>query len=265
MIDYQEPGAPAIELAAQLAGIVRARGKLIQARNTNRLTLHGVSAAISGRFHGLPLLMPSARVASYERYSRLEMTGYLAGIQSPSYWMKTAATWRKLYDGKDGPVNSAYGHVFMPRGERRSQWSEMVELLQRNPGSTRAGLSFMDTVGFNCGDDENDQPCSIAFTAHVVEGMLRSTYYMRSTDVKFGLPHDLVWAMNLSAMLAKALLRDHTKYNLLFTTSSLHSYDTEGVIPDFDGLAYPYWCERLFGFEHNDAVRDVEEFLRYEN
>ena len=220
---------------------VRREGVKVMSRGTTRYDAGPYMVQILGTKHFRPVKLDAKRIERYEEYSYRETRGYLRAITSSTYWKPLASIWNKLYPStNDVEVNSAYGRIF-----KDGQWHSMIKLLNKDPGSTRAGVLFNAGIGLNAGRDVLDQPCSLSFTAHVVRDRIESVYSMRSTDVMFGFPHDIVWAMNLSALVASTIIGghySHYKYRLTFITSSLHSYNALPKISTDLGLALPYFC-----------------------
>ena len=83
---------------------------------------------------------------------------------------------------------------------KQDQISNAMLELQENPNSRRAVVMVHDIF-----DDLENQPCISSFQFHNRNGALYTTINVRSWDLWFGAPHDLIVMSGLAQMMAKCL------------------------------------------------------------
>lgn len=184
-------------------------------------------------------------------YSNSELWLYHTGNCRAEQWTQLATIWKNMYGVEDPNkfVHSAYGHVFHKRKSKKSQWVMARDLLVEDKYTRRSFIQFL-LPEFS--HDRIDVPCSViaTFKASKPDPKLKPeedfgvdvVYFMRSTDILFGLPHDIMWAKSLSMRmqmdLAKAHGHDSCKLSstskVTFVAADLHEYMDHPV--PVDGL-----------------------------
>lgn len=190
-----------------------------------------------------------AAVGQWRDYSNSELWLYHTGNCRAEQWIQLATTWRKMYGTVDPSaiVHSAYGHVFKVDRNGGSQWTRARDLLRESKYTRRAFVQFL-LPEFST--SVVDVPCSViaTFKASKRDFSLLETedfgidvvYFMRSTDIVYGLPHDITWAKSLSMRmqmdLAKAYGFKSCKLSktskVTFVAADLHEYTSHPVLVD---------------------------------
>lgn len=148
-----------------------------------------------------------------------EMTWYLAGSQDMNFISKFGSMWERISD--DGKTsNSAYGHILMRR-HGFNQIDKMVELLQADPNSRRAVINI--NVPNARVIETKDEPCTVMLQFLLRDGELNCTGVMRSNDIWFGLPYDVVFFTEVQKEIARRLGVKAGMYTHFVT--SLHVYE----------------------------------------
>lgn len=150
-----------------------------------------------------------------------EMTWYLAGSQSTEFISKFGTLWEKISD--DGITsNSAYGHIMFVR-YGFDQLNRIIELLKKDPSSRRA------LININIPNPRvittKDEPCTICMQFLIRDGKLNCTGIMRSNDIWFGLPYDVVFFTEVQKYIASELGIKVGTYTHF--TTSLHVYEKD--------------------------------------
>ena len=154
-------------------------------------------------------------------YLFAEMTWYLAGSQSMKFISKFGSMWERISD--DGETsNSAYGHImFMRYGF--DQLNRIIELLKKDPGSRRALINI--NIPNPRVIETKDEPCTICLQFLIRDGKLDCTGMMRSNDIWYGLPYDIVFFTEVQKHIASELGIDVGTYTHFAT--SLHVYEKD--------------------------------------
>lgn len=198
-------------------------------------------------------------------YSNSELWLYHTGNCRAEQWTQLAAIWARLYGVKNPNkiVHSAYGHVFKDHKNVISQWKMAEQLLINDMYTRRAFLQFLLP---EYSHDSIDVPCSIIVTFKrsapdlslgANDFGIDVVYFMRSTDILFGLPHDIMWAKSLSMRMQMALAKAHGRKSctlsktskVTFVTADLHEY-----------LSHPV---PTTGIERSFAVGYVKEIVDF--
>lgn len=206
-------------------------------------------------------------VNNWYDYSNSELWLYHTGNCKAEQWSQLANIWYKLYGVKDPNtvVHSAYGHIFTPKPGRISQWLTARDRLLEDRHTRRAFVQFLLP---EWSGDAMDVPCSVIATFKRSERDptikneaedfgIDVVYFMRSSDIVYGLPHDIVWAKSLSMRMQMSLAkvsgfkscRLSKKAKVTFVTSDLHEYSSHPVIST--------------GLIHTFNLDYVEEMLDY--
>lgn len=146
---------------------------------------------------------------------------------------------KKFSDFMDGGIMwGAYG------ARTHGQLGDAVELLQRDPDSRQAVMTFFDGRR-DLNRDKRDIPCTVSAQFLLRDGRLDLGVSMRSNDLWLGTPYDLVQFSILQATVAQALGVEVGTYH--HRAGSLHLYDRDiekAEVIDFGSaqeMAFPLW------------------------
>lgn len=148
-----------------------------------------------------------------------ELLWYFGGRSDVKFISKFSKMWEKLSD--DGVTcNSAYGYL-MREKYGFDQIQKIIELLEVDPLSRRAVINL--NVPNENVIETKDEPCTIALQFYIRSNELHCTAMMRSNDIWFGLPYDVVFFTELQRYIANELRVQCGTYTHFAT--SLHLYD----------------------------------------
>lgn len=214
-------------------------------------------AAPGGNVIGVRGISPS--------YMLGELLWYFTGRNDVGFISKYGSLWEKLSD--DGVTNnSAYGYV-LTQQEGFNQVAKIIELLQKDPSSRRAVLNI-NKANENV-IETKDEPCTIALQCFIRNGQLNMTGIMRSNDIWFGLPYDVIFFTELQKLIASALNVAVGSYTHF--AGSLHVYDRniediKNVIEtnsstwyDWNRRAFFEYCEDMASEIDMSGVSDVKD------
>lgn len=151
-----------------------------------------------------------------------ELTWYLSADNSVEFISKFGSMWKCLSD--DGETcNSAYGHLLM--NEPFNQIEQVIRILKNDKNSRRAVMNINRPNAFK--GTTKDSPCTISVQYMIRNNKLHCFVNMRSNDVWFGLPYDIVFFTELQKYVAARLSVDAGFY--YHNAASLHLYDRDVV------------------------------------
>ena len=160
------------------------------------------------------------REISYE-YILGELIWYFSGDNSTKFIGQFGSMWNRLTD--DGKTNnSAYGYIAMKK-HGFDQIKKMVEILKDDPLSRRAVLNI--NVPNENVIETKDEPCTIFLQFLIRDGRLNTTAGMRSNDIWFGLPYDIIFFNEVQKQIARELNIEPGSISLFDT--SLHAYEKD--------------------------------------
>lgn len=121
------------------------------------------------------------------RYMIAELVWYFSGSNSVEFIGKYAKMWNSLTD--DGKtVNSAYGYRIMKQFGF-NQLEFVIDKLKANPHDRQAVIHIKDASN----KPTKDTPCTCLLQFTVMNGKLNCHTYMRSNDIWFGTPYDVIF------------------------------------------------------------------------
>lgn len=200
-----------------------------------------------------------------------EMTWYLAGEQSVEFISKFASLWKRISD--DGETsNSAYGNIMFSR-YGFDQFGKVVELLKKDPHSRRAVINI--NVPNPKVIETKDEPCTIMLQFLLRNGKLNCTGVMRSNDIWFGLPYDVVFFTEVQKEIARRLGVEVGTYTHFATSLHVYERDREKLIKvitteDFDKIEVdfsPLWTEahKIYAAVNESDNPKYEIMRQFEN
>jgi thymidylate synthase len=165
---------------------------------------------------------PKDNIISYRnislKYILAEMIWYFSGNNDVEFISQFASIWNKISD--DGITNnSAYGYILKHKFSF-DQIEKVIEILTLHKESRRAVINI-NTPNRKV-IETKDEPCTIALQFYIRDNKLNATGIMRSNDVWFGLPYDVIFFTELQKYIAKRLNVDVGLYTHFAV--SLHMY-----------------------------------------
>lgn len=148
-----------------------------------------------------------------------ELLWYALARNDVSFIDKFAGLWGRISD--DGVTSySAYGDIVFKR-HGFNQVEKIIQLLCDDPESRRA------VINFNVPNENviktKDEICTIALQFIMRDGKLNCTGIMRSNDVWYGLPYDVIFFTELTKYIARRLNVSYGTYT--HNVISLHAYE----------------------------------------
>lgn len=184
-------------------------------------------------------------------YLLAELVWYFSGREDVKFIGSFASMWNKISD--DGEtVNSAYGCCIRSR-YGFDQAEKIIELLKKDSASRRAVINLNVPNPFVI--ETKDELCTIALQFMIRDKKLNCTGMMRSNDIWFGFPYDLVFFTELQRYLAMRLEVESGTYTHF--VGSFHMYDRDAdkiksIIEtptskpiDFDRMNLYDYCEPI--------------------
>jgi thymidylate synthase len=149
-----------------------------------------------------------------------ELLWYLDGNPSPTWIGKRASLWNRITN-PDGTVNSNYGNLALYKTDP-SQFQWTYESLVRDRDSRQAlmnynGIADCQFLGVK------DFTCTLSSIFHIRDNKLHMTTTMRSNDIIFGLPADIVWFTIVHQQMYNHLQREYPELELGTYTHIAHS------------------------------------------
>lgn len=150
-----------------------------------------------------------------------ELLWYFTGRNDVKFISKFGSMWSRISD--DGVTNnSAYGYV-LTKKYGFDQVEKIIELLKHDPNSRRAVLNINEANEHVI--ETKDEPCTIAVQFLLRDNKLCCTAMMRSNDIWFGFPYDVVFFTELQKYIAMRLNVACGEYTHFAT--SLHVYNKD--------------------------------------
>ncbi len=148
-----------------------------------------------------------------------ELLWYALGRKDVAFINKFAGLWGRISD--DGVTSySAYGDIVFNR-HGFNQVEKIIQLLCDDPESRRAVINF--NVPNEKVIETKDEICTIALQFLIRDGKLHCYGVMRSNDVWYGLPYDVIFFTELTKYIARRLHIPYGTYT--HTVISLHVYE----------------------------------------
>lgn len=159
-------------------------------------------------------------------YALGELVWYFTGSNSMNFISKFGKMWEKLSD--DGKTNnSAYGYRLQTQFGF-DQIKTVERLLKKDKHSRRAVLNI-NTPNKNI-YETHDEPCTIALQFLIRNNQLNLTTIMRSNDLWFGTPYDVLFFTSLQRIIANDLKIEMGSYYHFATSMHIYERNTK----DFD-------------------------------
>ena len=152
-------------------------------------------------------------------YLCAELTWYMLARNDVAFINPFAGMWGRISD--DGVTSySAYGDIVFKR-HGFDQVDKIIELLANDKESRRAVINF--NVPNKNVIETKDEICTIALQFYIRDNVLNCTGIMRSNDIWYGLPYDVVFFTELQKYIAHRLNVPVGTY--VHDVISLHCYE----------------------------------------
>jgi thymidylate synthase len=156
-----------------------------------------------------------------KKYIIAELLWYWNERNDAAFIGQFAKKWLDITD--DGKTNnSAYGYI-IGKKYNFNQIEQIIEVLSKDPGSRRAIINI--NYAHNNKYATKDEPCTIALQLYIRDGKLHMTGIMRSNDIWYGLPYDIIYFTSVQRYIAYKLKIPSGNYTHFAT--SLHVYETD--------------------------------------
>lgn len=150
-----------------------------------------------------------------------ELLWYFSMRHDLKFISKFSSFWNHLSD--DGETcNSAYGYIIFKK-HGFDQLRKVIDLLRKDPTSRRAVINL--NVPNERVIETKDEPCTVSIQFLLRDNKVHCTVYMRSNDIWFGFPYDVVFFTELQRIVAMNLEAEIGIYTHL--AGSLHMYDRD--------------------------------------
>lgn len=154
-----------------------------------------------------------------QSYMCAELLWYALARNDVRFINTFAGLWGRISD--DGVTSySAYGDIVYKR-HGFDQFEKVIELLKTDKNSRRAVINF--NVPNTNVIETRDEICTIALQFYIRDNKLYCTGIMRSNDIWYGLPYDVIFFTELQKLMAKRLNVEVGSYTHFVI--SLHAYD----------------------------------------
>lgn len=159
------------------------------------------------------------------KYILAEMIWYFSGNNDMRFISQFASIWEKLSDnGRTN--NSAYGYILKYKSGF-DQIETIIDLLKHHRESRRAVLNINSSNIYV--KSTKDEPCTIALQFYIRNNKLHATGMMRSNDVWFGLPYDIIFFTELQKYIARKLNIESGNYHHFVTSIHMYMRDEEKI------------------------------------
>lgn len=159
-------------------------------------------------------------------YMMAELIWYFNGREDVKFIGSFASLWNNISD--DGLTsNSAYGACIKTR-YGFDQVEKIIKLLKKDPESRRAVINLNVPNEFVI--ETKDELCTIALQFLLRDGKLNCTGMMRSNDIWFGFPYDVIFFTELQKYIAARLKVKTGTYTHFVTSMHLYDRDYDKVI-----------------------------------
>lgn len=177
-----------------------------------------------------------------KKYLLAELLWYVNERNDVEFIGQFASLWKSISD--DGKTsNSAYGYI-LGKKYGFSQIEQIIEVLKKDHNSRRAVLNISDPSIDRV--NTKDMQCTVCLQFLLRENKLHCTTYMRSNDVWFGLPYDVVYFTFLQKYIAYRLGVGFGTYTHFVGSMHMYLRDEENIKrmvedPSQESFDISYW------------------------
>lgn len=200
------------------------------------------------------------------KYGLAEQVWYFTGDNSTKNIGNFAKMWNHLSD--DGQhANSAYGYIIFKKFGF-DQLKKVIKELKQNPESRRATIKI-NTPHTNGVDitTTKDEYCTMYLDFSIRDNQLNLFTAMRSNDIWFGFPSDILFFVNLQKLVAKELNLFPGTYTHL--ANSLHMYErdfekAEKLIPFLEKESTKEMLQKgkMFNFNIQNFLNELPQYKK---
>ena len=156
-------------------------------------------------------------------YALGELVWYWSGSNSKAFISKFGDLWNKISD--DGITsNSSYGYILTEK-HGFNQIEEIIKMLENNQLERRAVLNI--NIPNPSVISTKDEPCTIALQILIRDNKVNMTGMMRSNDIWFGTPYDIIYFTSIQKYIAHRLGLDTGTYTHFATSFHLYLKDLD--------------------------------------
>lgn len=204
-----------------------------------------------------------------KKYLANELILYFLGISSLNEFSKLSKFWNKLYpSGYVGEVNSAYGNLLFNDIDNLgySQWEWAKNSLIKDEDSRQAIMHYNRPV--HQYENNGDFVCTLNSQFIIRENKLYMTTNMRSMDLFFGYPFDVVFFTLMQQSMRLELLKYYPELELgtyTHNVCSLHIYERNFEVFEnmnkskYTGITLPLLTESLVNNNNLRLIYENEE------
>ena len=160
-----------------------------------------------------------------KKYLLAELLWYINERNDVEFISQFASLWANITD--DGKTsNSAYGYI-LGKKYGFNQIEQIIEVLKKDPDSRRAVLNISDPAINRV--TTKDMQCTVCLQFLLRDNKLHCIVFMRSNDIWYGLPYDVVYFTFLQKYIAYRLGVGYGTYTHI--SGSMHMYlkDEENI------------------------------------
>lgn len=187
-------------------------------------------------------------------YALGELVWYLSGDNTTEFIGQFGSLWKRISD--NGVTNnSAYGYV-IEKQWGFNQLDLMYNILSGDPDSRRAVININTPHRYVI--ETKDEPCTISLQFFIRNNKLNMTTVMRSNDIWFGTPYDVIYFTTLQQILAARLGIEVGTYTHF--AGSFHVYDRN--LEDLKNVQRHYNEDNLKTIDVLKLYDDIDAFKR---
>ncbi len=140
----------------------------------------------------------------YPSTAAAEIAWFLQGTKSVAWLQNHVPMWNKFTEDDGRTIENAYGYRWR-RHFGRDQINKAITTLLDDQSSRQVVICAWDPSTDGLGEKSKNFPCPTHFTLNVVDQVLHSALFLRSSDVFVGLPYDVMGHAFLMDMFAVEL------------------------------------------------------------
>ncbi len=140
----------------------------------------------------------------YPSTAAAEIAWFLRGTKSVVWLKKYTGMWDKFTEPDGRTIENAYGYRWR-KHFNRDQIEKAITTLLDDMSSRQVVICAWDPAEDGLGEQSKNFPCPTHFTLNIVDGLLHSALFLRSSDIFVGLPYDVMGHAFLMDMFATEL------------------------------------------------------------
>lgn len=190
-----------------------------------------------------------------------EVAWFLKGEQDVTWLNQYAKIWDKFKEPGTELVDAAYGHRWRFKFGR-DQIKLAIEALKANFTDRRIWVQAWDPREDGLGaQGQRNVPCPIGFTFNIIDGLLHSSLFIRSSDVFVGLPYDVMGhAILMSNVAASIGLMGLGTMQVTLAHPHLYAAHYEMAHQCLHEQHHPVGPE-LYAWSVDDVIKDPDAFV----